>query len=84
MEQPLALEHPSEVMAEVAQSRAEAADANDGLKLFHLKPPGMQGQELLDHMFVQWQIIFKTSYIHLYTSNACLDIAIKSGNISST
>jgi hypothetical protein len=44
IDQPLALENPSEVAVEVAQAQAAAADAHDGLKWFHLKPPSMQGQ----------------------------------------
>jgi hypothetical protein len=56
-------------------------DASDGLKLFQLKTPGMQGQELLDNMFAQQQISFKTSEEQLYTSNAYLDLTIKPCNI---
>jgi hypothetical protein len=51
MEQPLALDSPSEVAVEIAQAQAAVGDANDGLKWFQLKPTSMQGQELLDQMF---------------------------------
>jgi hypothetical protein len=54
MEQPIALDNPLEVAAEVDQAHAAVADASDGIEWFQLRPPDMQGQELLDHMFAQW------------------------------
>jgi hypothetical protein len=44
-------------------------------------PPGMQGQELLHHMFAQWQISFKTSAEHFYNPNVYLDLATKPFNL---
>jgi hypothetical protein len=81
MEQPIALNNPSEVAVEVDQAQAAVVDASNGVKWFQLKSPGMQGRELLDHMFAQGQISFKTSEEQLYTPNAYLDLSIKPGNV---
>jgi hypothetical protein len=56
-------------------------DASSGLKWFQLKPPGMKGHKLLDHMFSQRQLSFKTRETHLYMPNSYLYIAIKHSNI---
>jgi hypothetical protein len=81
MEQQIALDNPSEVAVEVNQAQAAVVDASNGLKWFQLKPPGIQGQELLDHTFAQGKISFKTSEEHLHTPNAYLDLSIKPGNV---
>jgi hypothetical protein len=41
----------------------------------------MKGQKILDHMFFQRQLGFKTNETHLYMPNSYLDIAIKPSNI---
>jgi hypothetical protein len=41
----------------------------------------MKGQTLLDHMFSQRQMSFKTRKTHLYMPNSYMDIAIKPSNI---
>jgi hypothetical protein len=55
-------------------------DASSGLEWFQLKLPGMKGQKLLDHMFFQQQLRFKTKET-MYMPNYYLDIAIKPSNI---
>jgi hypothetical protein len=56
-------------------------DDSLGLEWFQLKPPGMKGQKLLDHMFFQQQLSFKTKETHLYMPNPYLGITIKPSNI---
>jgi hypothetical protein len=41
----------------------------------------VQGQELLDHMFAQLKIGFKTSEEQVYTPNAYIDLTIKPCNV---
>jgi hypothetical protein len=72
----------SEVAAEVDQAQAAVSDAIDGIKWFQLKPSGMQGQGLLDHMFAQRQISFETSEEQLYTPTAYIDLTIKLCNVN--
>jgi hypothetical protein len=64
-------------VTEVDQAQAAVVDARDDIKWFQLKPPIMQAQELLDHMFAQRQISFKTSEEQLYTPNTYVDLSTK-------
>jgi hypothetical protein len=53
MEEPIALDTQSAILEEVTEVQAQglAKDASSCLEWFQLKPPGMKGQKLLDHMF---------------------------------
>jgi hypothetical protein len=81
IERPITLDNPSEVAVEVGQAQAAVADDSGGINWFQLKPPGMRGQKLLDDMFAQRQISFKTSEEQLYTFNVYLNLTIKPCNI---
>jgi hypothetical protein len=81
MEEPIALENQSAISVEVTEAQGLVKDASSGLELFQLKPPGMKGQKLLDHMCFQRQLSFKTKETRLYMPNSYLDIAIKPSNI---
>jgi hypothetical protein len=81
MEEPIALDNQSAISAEVMEAQGLVKNASSGLEWFQLKPPGMKGQKLLDHMFYQRQLSFKKKETHLYIPNSYLDIAIKPSNI---
>jgi hypothetical protein len=81
MEEPIALDNQSAIAAEVTEAQGLVKDASSGLEWFQLKPPGMKGHKLLDHMFSQQQLRLKTKENHLYIPNSYLDIAIKPSNI---
>jgi hypothetical protein len=81
MEQP-SHDNLSEVAEGVVNAQADVMDACSGLSWFQLKPPGMTGQALLDHMFAQRQISFKTREDRRYEANSYLDLAIKPCNIA--
>jgi hypothetical protein len=51
MEEPIALNNQSAISAEVTEAQGLVKDASSGLEWFQLKPPGVKGQKLLDHMF---------------------------------
>jgi hypothetical protein len=80
-EEPIALDNQSAISVEVTEAPGLVKDASSGLGWFQLKPPSMKGQKLLDHMFFQRQLSFKTKETHLYIPNSYLDIAIKPSNI---
>jgi hypothetical protein len=81
MEKPIALDNQSAISAEVTEVKGLVKDASSGLEWFQLKPPGMKGQKLVDDMFSQQQLSFKTKEAHLYMPSSYLDIAIKPSRI---
>jgi hypothetical protein len=81
IDEPISLDNQSNILAEVMEAQGLVKDASSGLEWFQLKPPGMKGQKLLDHMFYQRQLSFKTKETRLYMPNSYLDIAIKPSNI---
>jgi hypothetical protein len=81
MEEPIALDNQTAISAEVTEAQGLVKDASSGLEWFRLKPPGMKVQKLLDHMFFQRQLSFKTKETHLYMTNSYLKIAINPSNI---
>jgi hypothetical protein len=81
MEESIALDNQSDISAEVTEAQGLVKDASSGLEWFQLKPPGMKVHKLLDHMFFQRQLSFKTKETHLYIPNSYLDIAIRPSNI---
>jgi hypothetical protein len=62
MEEPIALDTQSAISAEVTEAQGLVKDDSSGLEWFQLKPPGMKGQKLLDHMFFQRQLSFDPPY----------------------
>jgi hypothetical protein len=77
MEEPIALDNQLAIAAEVTEAQGLVNDASSGMEWLQLKPTGMKGQKLLDHMFFQQQLSFKTKETHLHMPNYYLDIAIK-------
>jgi hypothetical protein len=68
-------------LAEVTEAQGLVKDASSALKWFQLKPPGMKGHKLLDHMFFKRKMSFKTRETHLNMPKSYLDIAINPSNI---
>jgi hypothetical protein len=69
IEEPIALDNQSAISAEVTETQGLVKDASSGLEWFQIKLPGMKGQKLLDHMFFQLQLSFKTKETSLYMPN---------------
>jgi hypothetical protein len=80
-EEPIALDNQSAIAAEVKEAQGLVKDASSGMEWFQPKPPGMKGQKILDHMFSQRQLSFKTNETRLYMPNSYLDIALKPSKI---
>jgi hypothetical protein len=51
MDEAIAIDNQSAILAEVTEAQGFVKDASSGLEWFQLKPPGMKCQKLLDHMF---------------------------------
>jgi hypothetical protein len=69
------------IAEEVAQAQATVKDANAGLRWFQLKPEGVIGQCLLEHMFMKRHICYKTRAKDLCAPNAYLDVDMLPGKL---
>jgi hypothetical protein len=66
-----------QVVEELAAAQASATEVNMGLHWFQLKPDGLTGKLLLDHIFAQIHISYKTEEKSLHTPETVLGMGRK-------
>jgi hypothetical protein len=65
----------------IAHAQAVVEDATAGLQWFQPKLEGVVGKKLLEHMFMERQLCYKTKVKDLYAPHAYLDVSMLPGNM---